>query len=99
MAISVIVMVVQVAGSGGTYPVEVLPEVFQKLYAFMPFKYAMDAMRETVAGMYGNAYLRNILVLLGVALGAIILGIALYYPCRGLNRLIETSKRKSEVML
>ena len=37
--------------------------------------------------------------LLGVALGAIILGIALYYPCRGLNRLIETSKRKSEVML
>ena len=99
MAISVIVMVVQVAGAGGTYPVEVLPEIFRKLYPFMPFKYAMNAMRETVAGMYGNAYLYNIEVLLGIALGSILFGIALYYPCRGLNRLIETSKRKSEVML
>lgn len=99
MAISVIAMVLQVAGSGGTYPVEVLPEIFQKLYPFMPFKYAMDAIRETVAGMYGNAYLYNIGILLLISIGAIILGLALYYPCLGLNRLIQSSKRKSEIML
>ena len=98
MALSVIVMVIQVAGSGGTYPVEVLPDIFQKLYDFMPFKYAMNAMRETIAGMYGNNYLHDIIVLLCIALGSIILGLALYYPCLGLNRLIESSKRKSEIM-
>jgi putative membrane protein len=98
MALSVIVMVIQVAGSGGTYPVEVLPDIFQKLYDFMPFKYAMNAMRETIAGMYGNNYLHDIIVLLCIALGSIILGLALYYPCLGLNRLIESSKRKSEIL-
>ncbi len=99
MAISVIVMVIQVGGSGGTYPVEVLPEIFRKLYDYMPFKYAMNAMRETIGGMYGNAYLFNIEVLAGIAVGSIIFGLALYYPCLGLNRLIETSKRRSEIML
>ncbi len=99
MAVSVIVMVIQVGGSGGTYPVEVLPEIFRKLYDYMPFKYAMNAMRETIGGMYGNAYLFNIEVLAGIAVGSIIFGLALYYPCLGLNRLIETSKRRSEIML
>ena len=99
MAISVIVMVLQVGGSGGTYPVEVLPEIFRKMYDFMPFKYAMNAMRETIGGMYGDVYLHNIVVLLCICVGSIILGLALYYPCLGLNRLIESSKRKSEIML
>ncbi len=98
MAASVIVMVMQVAGSGGTYPVEVLPDIFRKLYDYMPFKYAMNAMRETIAGMYGSNYTHDIVVLLCVALGSIIFGLALYYPCLGLNRLIESSKRKSEIM-
>lgn len=98
MALSVIVMVMQVAGSGGTYPVEVLPDIFQKLYDYMPFKYSMNAMRETIAGMYGSNYTHDIVVLLCIALGSIIFGLALYYPCLGLNRLIESSKRKSEIM-
>lgn len=98
MAISVIAMVMQVGGSGGTYPVEVLPEIFRKLYDYMPFKYAMNAMRETIAGMYGSNYTHDIVVLLCIALGSIIFGLALYYPCLGLNRLIESSKRKSEIM-
>lgn len=99
MAISVIVMVVQVAGSGGTYPVEVLPEIFQDLYKFMPFRYAMDAMRETIGGLYSNYYWKNMLVLLGITLGAVILGIALYYPCLKLNNMITKSKNRSEIML
>lgn len=98
MALSVIAMVMQVGGSGGTYPVEVLPEIFRKLYDYMPFKYAMNAMRETIAGMYGSNYTHDIVVLLCIALGSIIFGLALYYPCLGLNRLIESSKRKSEIM-
>lgn len=98
MALSVIAMVMQVGGSGGTYPVEVLPEIFRKLYDYMPFKYAMNAMRETIAGMYGSNYTHDIIVLLCIALGSIIFGLALYYPCLGLNRLIESSKRKSEIM-
>ena len=53
MALSVIIMVIQVAGSGGSYPIHVLPQIFQTLYPFMPFHYGMDMIRETVGGMYG----------------------------------------------
>ena len=65
MALSVVIMVIQVAGSGGSYPVHVLPQLFQTLYPFMPFHYGMDMIRETVGGMYGDTYLRCALVLLG----------------------------------
>ena len=57
MALSVVIMVIQVAGSGGSYPVHVLPQLFQTMYPFMPFHYGMDMIRETVGGMYGDTYL------------------------------------------
>ena len=98
-ALGVIVLVVQVAGAGGTYPVEVLPKMFQKLYPAMPFRYAMDAMRECVAGMYGYSYAKCMGALALFTLGAVAFGIALYWPAKWLNRLINESKARSEIML
>ena len=60
LAASVIIMVLQVGGAGGTYPVEVLPEVFRRLYPVMPFKFAMNAMREAISGLYRDDYLYNL---------------------------------------
>lgn len=99
MALGVIILVVQVAGAGGTYPVEVLPQVFQRLYAVMPFHYGMDAMRETVAGLYGNTYWASIGILLLFAVGAVVFGLVVYFPARKLNQMIASSKKKSEIML
>ena len=98
-ALGVIVLVVQVAGAGGTYPVEVLPKMFQKLYPAMPFRYSMDAMRECVAGMYGRSYAKCMGALALFTLGAVAFGIALYWPAKWLNRLINESKARSEIML
>ncbi len=99
MAAAVILLVLQVGGAGGTYPVEVLPSIFQKMYPFMPFKYAMDAMRECVGGMYANDYAWNLGMLGIFFVGAIVFGILLYKPALWLNRLIAESKAKSDVML
>ena len=63
-AIAIIVLVIQVAGAGGTYPIQMLPKVFQVLYGIMPFNFAMTAMRETIAGSYDSVYLKNILIML-----------------------------------
>lgn len=95
----VIILVLQVAGSGGTYPVEVLPQPFQVIYPFMPFRYSMDAMRECIAGMYGNAYAHCIGILAGFFIFAAAFGLALYRPARRLNEMIAASKAKSEIML
>ena len=95
----VIVLVLQVAGSGGTYPVEVLPTIFQALYPFMPFRYAMDAMRECIGGMYGNRYIECIGMLLLMTLISVIFALGMYVPARRLNNMIAESKEKSEIML
>ena len=96
---SVIIMVVQVAGSGGTYPVEVLPKIFQILYPYMPFKFGMIAMREALSGFYGSYYLDNIRMLFLIALGSLVVGVIIYFPAKLLNNALEKSKQATGVMI
>ena len=98
LGLGVIILVLQVAGAGGTFPVEVLPKPFQVLYPFMPFRYAMDAMRECVAGSYGNTWLRCMGMLILFAAAFAVLGLLLYRPAQRLNRLIAESARKSDLL-
>lgn len=94
-ALSIITLVIQVAGSGGTYPVEMLPRFFQVLYGFMPFKYSMNAMRETIAGSYDGTYIKCILVLLLMAVVAILLGLLLHTVCKPYLKRSNASKAKT----
>lgn len=98
LAASVIVMLVQVAGAGGTFPVEVLPKVFGYIYPYMPFKFGMNAMREAVSGLYQGYYLHNILVLMGITLGTFPVAALIYRPAKLLNDLLEKAKKQSKIM-
>lgn len=51
-AAAVVIMVIQVAGAGGTFPIQCLPAIYQAIYKYLPFTYAMDALRECVGGTY-----------------------------------------------
>ena len=95
----VIILVLQVAGSGGTYPVEVLPKVFRVLYPAMPFRYSMDAMRECIAGTYDHVYAKCMGILFLFFAGAAIFGLLMRRPASFLNRVIAESKEKTEIML
>ena len=99
LAIGLIILVIQVPGAGGTFPVQVLPEEFQFLYPYMPFHYALDAMRECVAGMYGDTYLKCLVIMIFIFFIAAALGLALYYPAKRMNALLSESMEQSEVML
>lgn len=98
-AVAVVVMVIQVAGAGGTFPVEVLPEVYQALYRFLPFTYCMNAMRECVGGMYEMDYWKDLGALGIYVLVSLFIGLVLAVPFRRLNSVIERSKERSKVML
>ena len=50
-AISIILLVLQVAASGGTFPVEMMPSFFQLIHPFLPFTYAIIGLRELSAGI------------------------------------------------
>lgn len=97
-AISIIILVIQVAGSGGTYPMQMLPGFFQTLYKFMPFNYAMNAMRETICGSYDHIYIKCILMLLLMCVVFVLIGIfggKLFDPMR---LRFAQSKEKTKIM-
>ena len=99
LALSVIIMLLQVAGGGGTFPMEVLPKVFNDMYAFMPFRYAMDAMRECVGGMYENTYWKCLGALALFAVCAFAIGLLLYKPLSKPLEMMAENKKDSDIML
>ncbi|MBQ3297093.1 YhgE/Pip domain-containing protein [Candidatus Saccharibacteria bacterium] len=74
-ALSIVILVLQVAGSGGTFPIELLPKFFQTLQPFMPFYPSMNAIRETIGGFYQNDYLIYLLILLCHFIIALVFGL------------------------
>jgi putative membrane protein len=98
-ALVVVIMVIQVAGAGGTFPIEVLPKVYQAMYKFMPFNYAMNALRECVGGLYRYDYFIYLADLFVFAVISVFIGLVLSIPAKKLNEMIEESKEKTGVML
>lgn len=98
-ALAIVVMVIQVAGSGGTFPIEALPKVFQWIYPFLPFQFGMKAFKECIAGMYGVDYWIHVGKMTLFLIVALLLGLALEPPFRKLNHRIEKSKEKTGLMI
>lgn len=96
-AVVVVVMVLQIAGSSGTFPIELLPQVYHKIYHFFPFPYAIDAVRECLCGMYGNTWLVQIGYLMLFAVAALIIGLFVRKPFIGLNEFVEEKLEESEL--
>lgn len=61
-----IFMVVQLAGSAGTYPIEISGDFVATIHKWLPFSYAVDAFRGTISGN-GNI-LEVTIVLLSIAI-------------------------------
>jgi putative membrane protein len=98
-AAAVIVMVIQVAGAGCTFPVEVLPVVFQKIYRLLPFTYSMNALRECVGGMYQLDFVADLGILGIYAVLSVLIGLFLVIPFRPVLRMIDRSKEKAGFMI
>jgi len=97
-AIVVVVMVVQIAGSSGSYPIEILPEIFAKIYRFFPFPYAINAMREALCGVYGQDYLVYLLELLLFGALALLIGLVVRSPFLNVNRFVSEKLEETEVI-
>ncbi|WP_077297104.1 YhgE/Pip domain-containing protein [Virgibacillus pantothenticus] len=92
-AMVIVFLVLQIAGSGGTYPVVLLPEFFQAINPFLPFTYAIDLLREAIGGIVWERASKDIFYLCSFGAAAIVLG-AFLKPVinRHTNKLKEKSK-------
>lgn len=97
-AVSVILLVVQVAGTGGTFPIEVAPSFFRAVYPLLPFTHSMAALRETVGGMYGMNYwidLGKLAIFLGISL---VVGLVLRKPIIKANDAFTEKLEETKLM-
>ena len=97
-AVSVILLVVQVAGTGGTFPIEVAPKFFQAVYPLLPFTHSMAALRETVGGMYGMNYWIDIGKLAIFLVISLIVGLVLRKPIIKLNDAFTEKLEETKLM-
>lgn len=74
-AICIVFLVLQVAASGGTFPVEVMSNFFRGINPALPFKYAIDAMRGFVGGIVPELISRDIKILIVAAIIFLLIGI------------------------
>ena len=97
-ALAVVIMVIQIAGSGGTFPIELLPAVYRNIYIFFPFPYAINAMRETIGGMYENDYWMYMSQLAVFAIAALIIGLFVRKPFMKMNHFVEERMEDTKMM-
>lgn len=79
-ATAIVLLVFQIAASGGVFPVQVSPHFFQLIHPFLPFTYATSLLRETIGGIYTPTVYRDISVLLLFFTASLLLGIFLKRP-------------------
>ena len=63
-ALAIIFMLLQLTGSGGTFPIQVTPPFFQTIHAMLPFTYAISGMREAIFGVVFHTLMKDIGILL-----------------------------------
>lgn len=97
-ALVVVVLVIQIAGSSGTYPIELLPDIFQKIYTYFPFPYSINAMREVISGRYQDNYWMYMGQLLIFAAVAVIIGLLVRLPFKEINHFFEERMEDTEFM-
>ena len=98
-ALVVILVIVQIPGSSGMYPIEMMPGFFQRLHPLLPFTYGISAMRETIGGMYGMDYAINLGVLAVFLAVALFIGVKLRTLMLNLNLLFDKELERTGVMI
>lgn len=97
-AVAVVLMVVQVAGAGGTFPAQMLPPVFQTIYAWLPFVHAEGAMRAALFGVYNGDFWIQLAILAAYAVPALALGLLLCRPTATAVKRFEEALESTHVM-
>ncbi len=97
-AIAVILLVIQVAGAGGTFPVEVMPSFFKRVNPLLPFTYSISAMREAVAGVVKSNLTRDLIMILTYGILFIIIGLLLKGPVNKFSKKFIDKLNESGLM-
>ena len=70
--VAVILLVFQISGTGGIYPIEIMPKLFQALHPYLPMTYGISLVREAQLGVVWSKYWPALIILLGIGIATVI---------------------------
>ncbi len=89
-AISVFLLIIQVSGGGGSYPLQLLPGFVQAISPYLPVTHAVNCMRAAMFGVCNGDFWTEIGMLLSFLIPCFIIGFILRGPLSGLiERFVE----------
>ncbi|MBB6733101.1 YhgE/Pip domain-containing protein [Cohnella zeiphila] len=97
-AMAIVLLVLQLGGAGGTFPIQLAPAFFRAIHPFLPFTYGIGLMREAVGGILWDAAFEDIVRLCAFAAGALVLGLALKRPMERLTAGMVAKARESRLI-
>ena len=91
--VSIILLVLQVAGSGGTFPIQLTPKFFQVIYPFLPFTYAISFARESIGGVVESVLIKDVIIMCVYIVMAILISLFFKKP---INKLLSGFSKRFE---
>ena len=97
-AVCIVLLVLQLGSSGGTFPIQMTSEFFQALYPKVPFTYSIGLLREAVGGVYIPAVERDIKILL-IYLIVVLVGGAILVSLKARSKKLSRERERSKLFL
>ena len=97
-AVCIVLLVLQLGSSGGTFPIQMTSEFFQALYPKVPFTYSIGLLREAVGGVYIPAVERDIKILF-IYLMIVLAGGAILVSLKARSEKLSRERERSKLFL
>ena len=97
-AVCIVLLVLQLGSSGGTFPIQMTSEFFQALYPKVPFTYSIGLLREAVGGVYIPAVERDIKILF-IYLIVVLAGGAILVSLKARSKKLSRERERSKLFL
>ncbi|OZG51031.1 ABC transporter [Pseudoscardovia radai] len=99
IGVAMLLAFIQIPGTSGLYPIEMMPSFFQRLYPMLPFTYAINMFRECIAGFYGSLYWSNLALLLVFAVISFAFGLLVRPVMTNLTRVFNKEALDTHLMV
>ena len=97
-AVCIVLLVLQLGSSGGTFPIQMTSEFFQALYPKVPFTYSIGLLREAIGGVYIPAVERDIKILF-IYLIIVLVGGAILVSLKARSAKLSRERERSKLFL
>ena len=74
-AVAIVLLVLQISGTGGIYPVEIMSPIFNILNPYLPMTYAITLIREAQLGLIWSNFIPALIILFALGIVTVIVSI------------------------